>query len=347
MCVLPAFSVLEEEVAVVLHSGFLIELAGKAADGAHVEGFLLHFFFLCIKLLASLVLGRHLDGIDSGVALERSGELVDGRFAGHGTQHGLAGSGLHDEGRRAERHVLDGVAHGAFLFHHVGEALGLRQLGGQHLGLLVLHDFACEIFPHVFHRPVSFGMHSREDGHEHVVVVAAFIERGDVAHFRVVVEDPSHGLAGVAYAAHIVLVAEQVLALLQVVAALQSVGLDVFLRLVGGDEVAEVVVSLGVGFLAEFNRALTHKKGAVAAARRGDAANPKKESSGSQFYIVQDAENCSQLDGEYTVFGETINGLDIIDKIASVDTDRRDRPVQDIHIISIRPVLPENEASQD
>lgn len=90
---------------------------------------------------------------------------------------------------------------------------------------------------------------------------------------------------------------------------------------------------------AEFNRALTHKKGAVAAARRGDAANPKKESSGSQFYIVQDAGNCSQLDGEYTVFGETVDGLDIIDKIASVDTDRRDRPVQDIHIISIRPVL--------
>lgn len=90
---------------------------------------------------------------------------------------------------------------------------------------------------------------------------------------------------------------------------------------------------------AEFNRTLTHKKGAVAAARRGDAANPKKESSGSQFYIVQDAGNCSQLDGEYTVFGETVDGLDIIDKIASVDTDRRDRPVQDIHIISIRPVL--------
>ena len=90
---------------------------------------------------------------------------------------------------------------------------------------------------------------------------------------------------------------------------------------------------------AEFNRTLTHKKGAVAAARRGDAANPKKESSGSQFYIGQDAGNCSQLDGEYTVFGETVDGLDIIDKIASVDTDRRDRPVQDIHIISIRPVL--------
>ncbi len=93
---------------------------------------------------------------------------------------------------------------------------------------------------------------------------------------------------------------------------------------------------------AEFNRNLTHKKGALAAARRGDAANPKKESSGSQFYIVQDEENCSQLDGEYTVFGETIDGFDVIDKIASVQTDRRDRPVQDIHIRHIRQVLPDN-----
>ena len=92
---------------------------------------------------------------------------------------------------------------------------------------------------------------------------------------------------------------------------------------------------------AEFNPALVHKKGALAAARRGDAANPKKESSGSQFYIVQDEANCRQLDGEYTVFGETINGIDVIDKIASVATDRRDRPGRDIHIKYIRPVLPE------
>ena len=89
---------------------------------------------------------------------------------------------------------------------------------------------------------------------------------------------------------------------------------------------------------AEFNTSLTHKKGALAAARRGDAANPKKESSGSQFYIVQDAVNCSQLDGEYTVFGETVDGLDVVDKIAAVPTDRRDRPVQDIHIRYIKPV---------
>ncbi len=85
-------------------------------------------------------------------------------------------------------------------------------------------------------------------------------------------------------------------------------------------------------FVAEHN----HKKGALAAARRGDAVNPYKESSGSQFYIVQDARNCAQLDGEYTVFGETIEGLDVIDKIAAVETDRRDCPVQDVKIITIK-----------
>ena len=68
-----------------------------------------------------------------------------------------------------------------------------------------------------------------------------------------------------------------------------------------------------------------HKKGALAAARRGDAANPERESSGSQFYLVQSEETCAQLDGAYTVFGETVEGLDVIDKIAKVATDRRDR----------------------
>ncbi len=82
-----------------------------------------------------------------------------------------------------------------------------------------------------------------------------------------------------------------------------------------------------------------HKKGALAAARRGDAANPQRESSGSQFYIVQDPATCAQLDGDYTVFGETISGLDIIDKIASVPTGRRDIPVNPVVIISIKPVL--------
>ena len=80
-----------------------------------------------------------------------------------------------------------------------------------------------------------------------------------------------------------------------------------------------------------------HKKGALAAARRGDLANPFKESSGSQFYLVQDPDNCAHLDGEYTVFGETVAGLHVIDKIASVPTNRFDRPLSEVKIVKIRP----------
>ncbi len=85
---------------------------------------------------------------------------------------------------------------------------------------------------------------------------------------------------------------------------------------------------------AEFVPAHTHIKGALAAARRGDAVNPYKESSGSQFYLVQG--DAHFLDGEYTVFGETIQGLDVIDKIAAVQTDARDCPVQDVKIVTIK-----------
>lgn len=83
---------------------------------------------------------------------------------------------------------------------------------------------------------------------------------------------------------------------------------------------------------AEFVPEYTHIKGALAAARRGDAANPLKASSGSQFYIVQDEANCAQLDGEYTVFGETIEGIEVIDKIASVETNSRDLPLSPVVI---------------
>lgn len=90
---------------------------------------------------------------------------------------------------------------------------------------------------------------------------------------------------------------------------------------------------------AEFVEEYHHKKGALAAARKGDLANPKKASSGSQFYIVHDPENCTHLDGQYSIFGEVVSGLEIIDKIATVDTDRYDRPYEDIIINTIKPVV--------
>ena len=158
-----------------------------------------------------------------------------------------------------------------------------------------------------------------------------------------------------------------------------------------------------------------HKKGALSAARQGDEVNPKKESSGCQFYIVTgkvfndstllnmeqqknqnkvteafnalaqkhmkeiykmrkandqdglyalqdtlfiqaEAEAAKQpdfhftpeqikayttvggtphLDGEYTVFGEVVEGMDIVDKIQQVKTDRSDRPEEDVKIIKV------------
>lgn len=86
---------------------------------------------------------------------------------------------------------------------------------------------------------------------------------------------------------------------------------------------------------AEFVPEYKHEKGALAAARLGDAANPLKESSGSQFYLVQNPESCAQLDGAYTVYGQTIEGLDVIDKIAAVQTNNRDLPLSPVRIKSV------------
>ncbi len=112
---------------------------------------------------------------------------------------------------------------------------------------------------------------------------------------------------------------------------------------------------------AEFKQELVHRKGALAAARQADQVNPRKESSGSQFYIAQGKVytqdelrtlasrmgkqfNQTQieayttvggipfLDYEYTVFGQVVEGLEVIDKIAAVQTDRNDRPKQDIRM---------------
>lgn len=164
---------------------------------------------------------------------------------------------------------------------------------------------------------------------------------------------------------------------------------------------------------AEFNKALFHKKGALAAAREGNYVNPEMRSSGTQFYIVQGerltdedlamtqewmngnikqglfnkiihqitdsarlagkqisegevqaiaAERLNdffsanpvyeipanqrevyktiggvpRLDGTYTVFGEVLEGLEVVDKIAAVKTDANDKPLEDVKILKIK-----------
>ena len=121
---------------------------------------------------------------------------------------------------------------------------------------------------------------------------------------------------------------------------------------------------------AEFRTTLFHRKGVIAAARMGDNVNPQKASSGSQFYIVQgkvftdaglDSVETFRMNGRkiplaqrevyktiggtphldqgYTVYGEVVKGLDVIDKIAAVQTSKaqdRDRPLQDVRIIKAR-----------
>ncbi|KRP08607.1 MAG: peptidylprolyl isomerase [Sphingobacteriales bacterium BACL12 MAG-120813-bin55] len=115
---------------------------------------------------------------------------------------------------------------------------------------------------------------------------------------------------------------------------------------------------------AEFRKGLIHKKGALSAARQADQVNPQRASSGSQFYIVQGTKQTDSdlnmmgqrmginytdaereiyrtiggtpfLDQQYTVFGEVIDGLDVIDKIAAVKKDSRDRPLEDIKMTMV------------
>lgn len=113
---------------------------------------------------------------------------------------------------------------------------------------------------------------------------------------------------------------------------------------------------------AEFNPVLFHRKGMIAAARMDDKLNPQRASSGSQFYIVQGRTFSDQdldqmenkqvhikftqeqrkiyksiggtphLDYAYTVFGEVISGIEVIDKIAAVPVDKNNRPIKDIRL---------------
>lgn len=117
----------------------------------------------------------------------------------------------------------------------------------------------------------------------------------------------------------------------------------------------------------EFRQTIFHKKGVLAAAREGDNTNPEKRSSASQFYIVQGRTftekqldsievarlhgyklppahrevyktigGTPQLDQNYTVFGEVVKGIEVVDAIASEPTSKgadRDRPLKDVGII--------------
>lgn len=74
-----------------------------------------------------------------------------------------------------------------------------------------------------------------------------------------------------------------------------------------------------------------HAYGAVAAARMGGPAGTP--SSGSQFYLVENHDGAHFLDGQYTVFGQVIQGLDVIDKLAKQPKDSRDRPLGDLKMM--------------
>ena len=116
-----------------------------------------------------------------------------------------------------------------------------------------------------------------------------------------------------------------------------------------------------------------HKRGAVAMAREGDSENPERRSSGCQFYIVWGKTYATQqlyqigdkveaqtdhrvtmtdelldlyrkeggvphLDGQYTVFGEVTEGLEVVDLIQKVQTDDYDRPIDDVRILRAREI---------
>lgn len=134
--------------------------------------------------------------------------------------------------------------------------------------------------------------------------------------------------------------------------------------MIQGGQNADGRLDPGYTIPAEITNNHFHKKGALAAARQPDQVNPKKASSGSQFYIVQGKKfdeawldmyedrsgkvfsarqrqayqtvgGSPHLDGDYTVFGEVTEGLDVVDKITAVKTGNMDVPLEPVTIKSI------------
>jgi len=75
-----------------------------------------------------------------------------------------------------------------------------------------------------------------------------------------------------------------------------------------------------------------HDYGALAAARQADIVNPQRASNGSQFYLVENHQGAHFLDGQYTVFGQVIQGKEVLDKLVAVPKDGRDRPLTDLRM---------------
>ena len=76
-----------------------------------------------------------------------------------------------------------------------------------------------------------------------------------------------------------------------------------------------------------FDRELTHKKGIISMANHGRNTN------GSQFFIVT-AEDASFLDRKHTIFGHVVSGMEVVEKIEASRTDRDDRPLEEVKIIT-------------
>jgi peptidyl-prolyl cis-trans isomerase B (cyclophilin B) len=95
----------------------------------------------------------------------------------------------------------------------------------------------------------------------------------------------------------------------------------------GGDPTGTGSGGPGYQLPAEFND-VKHEKGILSMARTADP-----NSAGSQFFVMHGTS--PHLDGKYTVFGKVTDGLDVIDKIANVETGAADRPVKPVIIKSV------------
>ena len=89
----------------------------------------------------------------------------------------------------------------------------------------------------------------------------------------------------------------------------------------------------GPGYTIPAELGRNHVRGTVAMSRLGDTVNPSKASNGSQFYVC--LAPMPKLDGKYTVFGEVLEGLDVLDSISNQPSDSNDFPLAKIVVKSI------------